>query len=80
MEKAEEWVGKIKWMSRVDGEMEVERGRLIWELLARPSLEHAAEVWWPGSKAMCRKLEAAQEKVGRRLESLEPVGQWLGQL
>ena len=41
-EKAEEWAGK---MSRKDGCME--RGRLVWELLARPSLEHAA--WWEGS-------------------------------
>ena len=33
-EKAEEWAGKMEWMSRKDGQAEVERGRLVWELLA----------------------------------------------
>ena len=32
-------------MSRVNGEMEVDRGKLIWELLARTCLEHTSEVW-----------------------------------
>ena len=36
--------GRIGCMSRVNGEMEVDRGRLVWELLARPCLEHASEV------------------------------------
>ena len=31
-EKAEEWTGKTEWMSRKDGQIEVERGRLVWEL------------------------------------------------
>ena len=44
-EKAEEWAGKTEWMSRKDGQIEVERGRLVWELPARPSLEHAAEIF-----------------------------------
>ena len=66
-EKAEEWAGKMEWMSRKDGQIEVERGRLVWELLARPGLEHAAEVWWPGGKTVNRKLEAVQERMGRRL-------------
>ena len=43
-EQAEEWAGKVEWMARVDGELEAERGRLIWDLVARPGLEHAAEV------------------------------------
>ena len=43
------------------------RGRLIWEQLARPALEHAAEVWWVGGKLVRRKLEAVQERVGRSL-------------
>ena len=66
-EKAEEWAGKTEWMSRKDGQIEVERGRLVWELLVRPSLEHAAEihVWWPGEKTTNRNLEAIQDKVGR---------------
>ena len=63
IEKAEEWMRKIEWMSRVN----VDRGRLIWELLARPAIEHAAEVWWIRGKVVRRKLEAVQERVGRRL-------------
>ena len=43
VERAEEWAGKLQWMSKVDGVMNVERGGLIWELLARPAFEHAAE-------------------------------------
>ena len=39
-EKAEKWVvgARIGCMSRVNGEIGVDRGRLIWELLARPCL------------------------------------------
>ena len=65
--KAEEWAGKTEWMNRRDGQIEVERGRLVWELLARPSFEHAAEIWWPGGKTANRNLEAVQDKVGKRL-------------
>ena len=54
-------------MSRKDGQIEVERDRLVWELLAKPSLEYAAEIWWPGGKTANRNLEAVQEKVGKRL-------------
>ena len=66
-EKAEEWAGRTEWMSRVNGQIEVERGRLVWELLARPSLEHAASVWWTGGKVASKRLEAVQDRVGRRL-------------
>ena len=34
--KAEKWGARIGSMSRVNGEMEVDRGRLIWEFLAMP--------------------------------------------
>ena len=44
VEKAEEWVGKVEWMARVNGDMGVERRRMAWKLMARPCLEHAAEV------------------------------------
>ena len=44
VEKAEEWIGKVEWMARVNGEVEVECGRMAWELMAKPCLEHAAEV------------------------------------
>ena len=27
--KAEEWVGKVLWMSRVNGQVEVDRGRMV---------------------------------------------------
>ena len=48
-------------MSKVNGLMEVERGR---ELLGRPAVEHAGEVWWSGGR---KKLELVQERIGRRL-------------
>ena len=28
-EKAEEWAGRTEWMSQVNGQIEVERGRLV---------------------------------------------------
>ena len=65
--KAEEWVGKVMWMSRVNGQVEVDRGRTVWELMGRPSVERAAEVWWSGGRSACRKLESAQVRVCRRL-------------
>ena len=40
---AEEYVGKVIWMSRMNGLVEVDRGRMVWELIGRPSVEHAAE-------------------------------------
>ena len=61
MEKAEKWEVRIGCMSRVNGEMELDRGRLIWELLARSCLKHASE------KAVCKNLEKIQENIGRKL-------------
>ena len=46
--KAEEWVGNVIWMSRVSGQVEVVRGRMVCKLIGRPSVEHAAGVWWSG--------------------------------
>ena len=66
-EKAQEWAGRAEWMSRVNGQIEVEQGRLVWELLARPSLEHAVSVWWTGEKVAHKRLEAVQDGVGRKL-------------
>ena len=54
-------------MSRNNGQIEVERGRLVWELLARPSLKHTAEIWWPGMKAANKKLESIYDTVGKHL-------------
>ena len=51
--KAKEWVGN--------------RGLMVWELMGRPCVEHAAEVWWSGGHSACRKLESAHMRVGRRL-------------
>ena len=42
--KAEEWIGRVTWMSRVNEQVEVDRGRMLWNLLTRPSMEYAAEV------------------------------------
>ena len=35
--------------------------------MARPGLEHAAEVWWPGGKTVGKRLEAVLDRLGRRL-------------
>ena len=43
--KAKDWIGKIIWIG--NGKMEVDRGRVLWELLFRSSLEHP-EVWLTG--------------------------------
>ena len=65
--KAEEWIGRVTWMSRVNGLVEVDRGRMVLDLLVRPSTNYAAEVWWTGGCSACRKLESAQMRVGKRL-------------
>ena len=31
--KAEKWAGKVMWMSRIKGQMEIDRGRMVWELI-----------------------------------------------
>ena len=53
-------------VSRVNGHVEVVRGRMVRELLARPSMEYAAEVWWTGGRRACKRL-SRQMKIGRRL-------------
>ena len=35
--------------------------------MARPSLEHVAEIQWPGGKGANNKLESTQERIGRKL-------------
>jgi hypothetical protein len=59
-------VAKIFIVHLAEEEWVVERGRMVWELMAGPCLEHAAEVWWPGGKVVGKKLESIQEKVGRK--------------
>ena len=61
MEKAEKCEVRIGCMSKVNGEMELDRGRLIWELLARSCLEHASE------KGVYKNLEKIQENIGTKL-------------
>ena len=39
--KAEEWIGRVAWMNRMNGQVEVDRGRMMWKLLTRPSMEYA---------------------------------------
>ena len=65
--KAEEWIGRVTWISRENGQVEVDRGRMVLELLARPSMEYATEVRWAGGHSACKKLESSQMKMGRRL-------------
>ena len=45
--KEDEWIGRVTWMSRVNGQVEVliDRERMVWRLLARPNMEYAVEVW-----------------------------------
>ena len=71
--KAEECVGKVMWMSRVNGQVKVDRW-MMWELIGRQSVEHAAEVWWSGVCSACRNLESAQMRVGRRLLGASNTG------
>ena len=58
---------KLTWMSRVSGQVEVDGGKMVWKLLARPCTEYAAEVCWTGGHSACRKLGLPQMKIGRRL-------------
>ena len=44
--KAEAWIGMVMWMSRVNRQEEVDRRRMVRELIGRHSVEHAAKVWW----------------------------------
>ena len=37
--------GKGDMMSRVNGQVEVDRRRMVWELIRRLSVEYAAEMW-----------------------------------
>ena len=74
---AKKWVGRVTWMSRMNGQVEVDRGRMVWELLARPNREYAAKVWWTGGRSACPKLESSRMIMGRRLlgESNTEVGE-----
>ena len=38
--KAEEWVGKVIWMSRVNRQVEVDRGRMVWEHIEDRSIQY----------------------------------------
>ena len=51
-------------MSRVNGKLEVNRGRMVWGAYRDTSVEHAAEVWWSGGRNVCTKLELAQNESG----------------
>ena len=48
-------------------DIEVEQGKLVWEFLARLSLEHAVSVWWTRGNIVSKKLEAVQGRVGKKL-------------
>ena len=66
-------LARIGCISRVNGAMEVDRGRLIWELLARSCVEHVSEVWWTRGKEACKNLGGKiQENIGWKLASLSP--------
>ena len=46
----------VGWLGRVNGVMEVERGRAIWELVGLPAVCYGDEVRWAGTKVMQGKL------------------------
>ena len=62
--KAEEWVEKVIWMCRVNGWVEVDRGRMVLELKGRSNVEHAAEVWWSGGHSAGSWGWQRRERVG----------------
>ena len=57
----------MDWKGDMDEQVEVDSGKMVWELLVRPCMEYAVEVWWTGGRSACRKLQSAQMKMGRRL-------------
>ena len=65
--KVEEWVGKVMCMSRVNRQVEGDRGLMAWALIRKLSVAHAAEVWWSGWCSACSKLESTQMRDGRIL-------------
>ena len=58
------WCGALMYADVV---VLVASGRMVLELLARPSMEYADEVWWTGGQSACRKLESSHIKMGRKL-------------
>ncbi len=38
-------------MSRVNRQVKVGRGRMVWELIRRLSVVHTAGVWWSGGRS-----------------------------
>ena len=51
----------------MNGKMEADGGRMAWELLVRPSLEHATEGWLTGRQTAHKKLESVQMRVEKSL-------------
>ena len=41
--------------------VDVDRGRMVTELLARPSMEYVAGEWWTRGHGVSRKLESADK-------------------
>ena len=39
----------------MNGQVEFDRGRMMWKFIGRPSVEHAAQVWWSGGHSTCRR-------------------------
>ena len=58
---------RIGCMSKVNGEMAVDRDRLIWELLASPCLEHASECGGQEGRQRTGIWKKNQENIGRKL-------------
>ena len=59
-EKAEEWVGRVEWMSKVNRQVKADRWRMMLDLMVKSVLKHASEMWQTDGRTGCRKLETAQ--------------------
>ena len=58
----------VTWMSQVNGKMEISRGRMVSELLVRPSMEYAAEMWWKGGRGRQEDVVHARSWSQHRLK------------
>lgn len=59
---------EMKDRAELSGNLDAQVGSwsMVWEILARPSIEHVAtEAWWTGKWIACREL--VQVRVGRSL-------------
>ena len=66
IERAVEIIQKVRWMGRVNGVLETERGTVIWKSMGLPAVNFAVEVSWKGTteEARCGTKTSGQEHTG----------------